>query len=133
MGIAPKPAADTKPKTPSGGWRKSMGSSGGSAAGPARVPVVPVPVTVQPVAPKLPETTFRYVGGWMGAGNDVHSAAMTLDEARAWALQHPECAGFTCSSSAAPWRARFSDERCPSRPEAARSEVEARSKRALLI
>ena len=93
MGL-PK-APDAKPKTPSGGWRKSMSSSSGGGGSPA--PVVHVP----PVAPKLPETTFAYIGGWMGAGNDVHSGTMTLDAARAWALEHPECAGFTCNDARA--------------------------------
>ena len=40
-------------------------------------------------------STFTHHGGFMPAGNDLHSAEMTLSEAQKMASEKPECLGFT--------------------------------------
>jgi hypothetical protein len=42
-------------------------------------------------------TTFKREGGYMPAGNDVHSAQMTIANAKVYAEARPEILGFTFS------------------------------------
>ena len=38
--------------------------------------------------------TFDRHEGFMPAGNDVHSAQMSVGDAKKWCAEHPECLGF---------------------------------------
>lgn len=55
-------------------------------------PSQPVSSSEQTLIGPLHEGYYR---GCSVAGDDVHEADMTLEEARAWTAAHPECFGFT--------------------------------------
>jgi len=55
----------------------------------------PVNAEEQTMIGPLHEGLYR---GHCLAGDDIHEAIMTFEEARAWAVQHPMCMGFTYSS-----------------------------------
>jgi len=55
-------------------------------------PSQPVPLVEQTLVGPLHEGVYR---GHCLAGDDIHEAVMTLQEAQEWALAHPECFGFT--------------------------------------
>jgi len=55
-------------------------------------PSSPVPIEEQSLIGPLHKGIYQ---GLCIAGNDVHEADMTFDEAQAWADKHPECTGFT--------------------------------------
>jgi len=58
-------------------------------------PSAPVPESEQALIGPLHEGVYR---GHCLAGDDVHEAIMTFEEAKAWAAVHPEVEGFTYKS-----------------------------------
>jgi len=58
-------------------------------------PSQPVPLVEQTLIGPLHEGVYR---GHCLAGDDVHEAVMTVDDALAWAKAHPQCFGFTFKS-----------------------------------
>eukprot|EP00966_Prymnesium_polylepis_P071044 1650231-Prymnesium_polylepis.1 len=54
-----------------------------------------VPLVEQTLIGPLHEGVYR---GHCLAGDDVHEAVMTVDDALAWAKAHPQCFGFTFKS-----------------------------------
>lgn len=55
----------------------------------------PAPAPASAPSPATAPATFQHLRGYLGSGNDMHTAMITVVEAKAWCEQHTPCAGFT--------------------------------------